>query len=738
MNYKHVIMQICIAIAISFIWCILSLESWSTYQTHVAMYILLSFLAIMCSAGIAVQRKVMNDEYHNVLHNAMIYTALVFLADALYILFYPMGVIDTKSISWHLDDLYFLATFSVLVLLGVLVRRANWSPRRVGFFVLSSIIGACALHALFFFTVVIQASSEVMIIVGIALGLLTGICLPIAGFLWTKLPHEFIDFDRPQMIIGFTVFGISWMPMVLSLILEGDYWTLAFPLRAIGFFFLLLAVTIPFLKQIGMISSRAYQLVISIALLGFVPVIITTASEVISPGLQIESIIAYQMAHLGASVLLIVIAFLVIAYSREKPAWNRYPIIFLYTAWSVIEMYILISSTRTISLVPYVIGSLLTLLTLPLAIRWTLQEPKRLEKRTMDFLLVMGPFTTVILLTIGNFLENIILTYYQYLAEFPIARGMLMAINLLVLFAYTYLAILLVNRVEGRIGVDMVAIGALLLWIVPVMLKGNYAAFSIGWWASEMFLVGGLLGGPTILGILYVRELSRAEHAQRQATLFADLLVHDISNYHQAITVCLGLLESKDLPETSHKLLIDATSELERADNLIRNVRRLGLAEQVRKEALERIDVVECVRKSIEIISRNPSANAFEFDMQYDSEPCFTSANILLVDAFNNIILNAVRYSNSSKIVEVKISEAVVGGKEYYQVEFIDYGQGISPTQKEKLFVRYMEGAYGTGLGLAVVKALIHAYNGRIEVHDRVDGDYSKGTRVVVFLPAIV
>jgi len=575
-----------------------------------------------------------------------------------------------------------------------------------------------------------------MIGFGVFFGILTGVSLTLAGILWTKLPGERIDFSKPQMIIGFTIFGISWMPMVAGLFLGGEVWTFAFPLRAIGLFFLLLAVTIPFLKQIGMNSTRAHQLIISIAMLGFAPVIITTASEAISPGLIIENLPAYQLSHLGAAVLLIVIAFLVIAYSREKPSWNRYPIIFLYSAWSVIELYVLVSSTRSISLVPYVLGSLLTLASLPLAIRWTLQAPKRLDKSTMDFLLFTGPFTTLILLTIAGFFEDLVLTHFESVSSLPIARAILMGTNLLVLFAYTYLAILLVNKVQGRIGVDMVAIGALLLWIVPVMLKGNYSAFTIGWWASEMFLVGGLLGGPTILGILYVRELSRAERAQRHATLFADLLVHDISNYHQAIMVCLGLLESEDISENSRTLLKDAALELERADGLIRNVRRLGLAEKVRREALEKVDVVDYLQQAIEIISKNPLSESFDFKIQVSSNPCYTLANMLLLDVFNNILINAVKYSSTTKQIEIEVSKVNVSGKHHCKIEFIDYGQGIPPHQKQKLFMRYMEGAFGTGLGLAVVKALVEAYGGRISIGDRVVGDYHKGTRIVILLPS--
>jgi signal transduction histidine kinase len=41
------------------------------------------------------------------------------------------------------------------------------------------------------------------------------------------------------------------------------------------------------------------------------------------------------------------------------------------------------------------------------------------------------------------------------------------------------------------------------------------------------------------------------------------------------------------------------------------------------------------------------------------------------------------------------------------------------------------------GLGLYLVKSLIENYDDKIWVEDRVKGDYTKGARFVVMLPAV-
>jgi signal transduction histidine kinase len=68
-----------------------------------------------------------------------------------------------------------------------------------------------------------------------------------------------------------------------------------------------------------------------------------------------------------------------------------------------------------------------------------------------------------------------------------------------------------------------------------------------------------------------------------------------------------------------------------------------------------------------------------------------------------------------------------------------DNGQGISDTNKDKLFKRLNQGiskSIGTGMGLFLVKTLIESYNGKVWVEDRVQGDHTKGAKFIVMLPA--
>jgi signal transduction histidine kinase len=77
---------------------------------------------------------------------------------------------------------------------------------------------------------------------------------------------------------------------------------------------------------------------------------------------------------------------------------------------------------------------------------------------------------------------------------------------------------------------------------------------------------------------------------------------------------------------------------------------------------------------------------------------------------------------------------------DYYRVVVEDNGPGISDNIKSRLFTRFSRGdtkTRGRGLGLFLVKSLVEDYHGKVWVEDRVPGDYTKGARFVVMLPAV-
>jgi signal transduction histidine kinase len=82
--------------------------------------------------------------------------------------------------------------------------------------------------------------------------------------------------------------------------------------------------------------------------------------------------------------------------------------------------------------------------------------------------------------------------------------------------------------------------------------------------------------------------------------------------------------------------------------------------------------------------------------------------------AFINLLGNAIRYAESTIIVKsYRINQQVV-------IEVQDDGSGLSPGEENKVFQRFYSGeAGGSGIGLAITKAIIEGHNGTITAINR-------------------
>lgn len=108
------------------------------------------------------------------------------------------------------------------------------------------------------------------------------------------------------------------------------------------------------------------------------------------------------------------------------------------------------------------------------------------------------------------------------------------------------------------------------------------------------------------------------------------------------------------------------------------------------------------------------------------------SNKLILESVFQNIIENAIKYSNPEVLnsyLRINITETETA----IEILFEDNGIGIDPTSVDKIFDMYYRGSNkskGTGLGLYLVKNGINKLGGTIKV----ESELGKGTKFIVSL----
>jgi PAS domain S-box-containing protein len=223
--------------------------------------------------------------------------------------------------------------------------------------------------------------------------------------------------------------------------------------------------------------------------------------------------------------------------------------------------------------------------------------------------------------------------------------------------------------------------------------------------------------------------------AKLQAELYLDLMGHDINNMHQ---IALGYLElARDMQAGSGKTeFLDKPVEvLQRSSRLIQNVRKL---QRLREGVFptQKVDVVKVVSDLQREFGAVPGKT---ITLNFNGhEHCYILANELIHDVFANLVSNALRHTSNPAEIIIDVDRVIYDGKTCHRVIVEDDGPGIPDDYKGRIFNRmHMGSARGMGLGLYIVKSLVDSYGGRVWAGDRVPGDYTKGVRFVVLLPAV-
>ncbi|MFW9960351.1 MAG: ATP-binding protein [Candidatus Thorarchaeota archaeon] len=225
-----------------------------------------------------------------------------------------------------------------------------------------------------------------------------------------------------------------------------------------------------------------------------------------------------------------------------------------------------------------------------------------------------------------------------------------------------------------------------------------------------------------------VTELKEAEEAARQshavAMLYQDITGHDIRNLLQAILIASDLLY-EDEPNPSKRTLIHHVTEaVNDASDIITSVQATAtlLSTPLEKTSLDFV-LKSCIRMFRE------QYQDVDVDSDFEVMTAMVNADRYLYHMLMNILSNAVKHNNNNqKCIWTKLAKSDEG----YELTIADNGPGIKDTLKKNLLDPERRSG---GVGILQCMQIANKYGGAIEILDRVDGDWSQGTKVRVWLP---
>ncbi|HUL61926.1 MAG TPA: sensor histidine kinase [Methanocella sp.] len=220
-----------------------------------------------------------------------------------------------------------------------------------------------------------------------------------------------------------------------------------------------------------------------------------------------------------------------------------------------------------------------------------------------------------------------------------------------------------------------------------------------------------------------------------RSDLYVDVMGHDINNLNQVVLSNLDLAQQTgSLNDRQREFVEGAKRAVGDSAAIIADVRAIQAATAGPPE-LKIVDlndvIAECIKEA-EGPKRGP------ISIRYTPRKGMVVNAVRDIDrAVCNVIEEALR--NAHTAVDIAAGEATADGKRTYVVSVADDGPGIRDDAKQTLFTRFQDDSPvppGKDLGLYVAKVLAEAFGGSISVEDRMPGDHTKGTRVVITLPA--
>jgi PAS domain S-box-containing protein len=232
--------------------------------------------------------------------------------------------------------------------------------------------------------------------------------------------------------------------------------------------------------------------------------------------------------------------------------------------------------------------------------------------------------------------------------------------------------------------------------------------------------------------------------AYQRVEFYKDLFTHDVINIFQVISSSTDLFrilnKNVRFPKESEELLDLIKEQTIRGNRLVSNVRTLSKLVDT-KIITKPTELYRVLENSIKYVKNSFRTKKIRIHLNFVYHEFKVSANNLLEDVFENILINAIKY-NANEVIEIliKISRIVESNRIYIQIEFIDNGIGIPDSLKESIFQRESKekkGGKGMGLGLSLVFNIIKQYGGKIWVENKVKVDYTQGSNFILLLPEI-
>jgi two-component system, NtrC family, sensor histidine kinase HydH len=229
------------------------------------------------------------------------------------------------------------------------------------------------------------------------------------------------------------------------------------------------------------------------------------------------------------------------------------------------------------------------------------------------------------------------------------------------------------------------------------------------------------------------QELVKRERLAALGELAA-VFAHEVRNPLCVLFNAVASLRRKldDAPPDVRMLLTIATEEAERMNHTVSDL--LDFARPGGPQ-LETVSLPAILAAAVVSTTSDPAWKnvSIELDIPHDLQRVRVDPR-MLQQALHNVLVNALEAMPRDGVLSVRAGVEAVDERDLVRIEIGDNGPGIPEPTRQRIFEPFFTTkASGTGLGLAVVKRVMDAHRGEVNVESG-----SSGTTVTLRLPTAI
>lgn len=222
------------------------------------------------------------------------------------------------------------------------------------------------------------------------------------------------------------------------------------------------------------------------------------------------------------------------------------------------------------------------------------------------------------------------------------------------------------------------------------------------------------------LGAVYVyRSLIKQIRYSNQQQNFMMAVTHELKTPIAITQLNLETILKRNLDVDQQKKMLEVSLlETQRLDNLCNNIllaSQLDMGEY--KAIAQEVDLSLIVENTVKNFQNRFSDRVFQ--AYIDADILLKGESVLLQLLLNNLIDNAIKYSNAASTVTIHLHQE----NSIIQMKVLDEGVGVPMSDKDKIFEKfyrvgaeYTRTTKGTGLGLYLCNRIAKFHHGTLEV----------------------